>query len=186
MDEESSLLLCLVLLARAAATLGSDRLITELTTRLEPWRGHVAIDASGWWCAGPVDLVLAEMESAAGRTDRAAESLAQAVSIIETVGDRRAARRADELKRGLGNGPLPRPPVTSAATHTGLAELTDRERDVLRLIATGMTNAAIGSALAYSPSTIRADTVSIYRKLEVRGRAEAAAVAVAAGLTQPG
>src|SRR5690606_9231381 len=41
-DEESSLLLCLVLLARAAATLGSDRLITELTTRLEPWRGHVA------------------------------------------------------------------------------------------------------------------------------------------------
>ncbi len=57
---------------------------------------------------------------------------------------------------------------------------------MLRLIATGMTNAAIGSALAYSPSTIRADTVSIYRKLEVRGRAEAAAVAVAAGLTQPG
>ena len=185
-DEESSLLLCLVLLARAAATLGSDRLITELTARLEPWRGHVAIDASGWWCAGPVDLVLAEMESAAGRTDRAAESLAQAVSIIEAIGDRRSARRADELRRCLGNGPLPRPTVTSAATHTGLAELTDRERDVLRLIATGMTNAAIGSALAYSPSTIRADTVSIYRKLEVRGRAEAAAVAVAAGLTQPG
>ena len=56
---------------------------------------------------------------------------------------------------------------------------------MLRLIAAGRTNAQIATELAYSLSTIRAETMTIYRKLGVRGRAGAAARAVAAGLTAP-
>ena len=101
-DEESSLLLCLVLLARAAATLGSDRLITELTTRLEPWRGHVATPADGWRAGRPG----AGRDGVRRRSTDRARVAGQAVSIIETVGDRRAARRADEPS-GPGNDPFP-------------------------------------------------------------------------------
>lgn len=62
------------------------------------------------------------------------------------------------------------------------AMLTSRELEVLRLLSSGATNAQIADALNYSVSTVRNDTVSIYRKLEVNGRAEAVAKAVALGL----
>ena len=62
------------------------------------------------------------------------------------------------------------------------AALTTRERDVLRLIAQGETNPRIAELLSYSVSTIRTDTMSIYRKLEVSGRPEAVARAVELGL----
>jgi DNA-binding NarL/FixJ family response regulator len=62
------------------------------------------------------------------------------------------------------------------------AHLTERELDVLRLLATGATNPQIAASLAYSVSTVRNETVSIYRKLGVRGRAEAVSKAASQGL----
>jgi LuxR family maltose regulon positive regulatory protein len=55
--------------------------------------------------------------------------------------------------------------------------LTDRERDVLRLIAEGLTNQEIADRLVISLNTVKTHVKSIYHKLDVRNRAEAAAKA---------
>ena len=51
--------------------------------------------------------------------------------------------------------------------------LTAREREVLEAIAAGSTNREIGEQLHLSPHTIKEHTSAIYRKLQVRNRAEA-------------
>jgi two-component system, NarL family, nitrate/nitrite response regulator NarL len=62
------------------------------------------------------------------------------------------------------------------------AELSKRERDVLRLIAAGKDNAAIGRELYISAGTVRKVVSSILAKLEVDSRVEAAVYAVRRGL----
>ena len=61
-------------------------------------------------------------------------------------------------------------------------QLTERELDVLCELVAGHTNHEIASALAIRPKTVMHHTVSIYRKLAVRGRAEAVAHALRTGL----
>ena len=51
--------------------------------------------------------------------------------------------------------------------------LSEREREVLDLIATGATNPEIAKRLFLSPHTVKEHTSALYRKLEVRNRAEA-------------
>jgi two-component system response regulator DesR len=51
--------------------------------------------------------------------------------------------------------------------------LSDREQEVLSLIATGSTNKEIAAHLHLSPHTVKEHTSAIYRKLGVRNRAEA-------------
>jgi DNA-binding NarL/FixJ family response regulator len=51
--------------------------------------------------------------------------------------------------------------------------LSEREQEVLSLIATGSTNKEIASQLHLSPHTVKEHTSAIYRKLGVRNRAEA-------------
>ncbi len=60
-------------------------------------------------------------------------------------------------------------------------ELTDRERDVLRLLAAGRTNDAIAAELYVSNKTVRNAVSSIYAKLHASGRAEAIVKAREAG-----
>ncbi len=55
-----------------------------------------------------------------------------------------------------------------------LAELTERELSVLRLVALGRTNGAIAHLLGVSPRTVAKHLQHIYRKLGVSGRAAAA------------
>ena len=52
-------------------------------------------------------------------------------------------------------------------------ELTARQLRVLSLMAKGMTNGQIARVLAFSESTVRQETMAIYRNLQVKGRAEA-------------
>jgi len=52
-------------------------------------------------------------------------------------------------------------------------ELTDRQQNILRMIAAGNTNVQIAAALILSESTIRQETVKIFRKLAVPNRTEA-------------
>ena len=63
--------------------------------------------------------------------------------------------------------------------------LTDREADVLRLLAAGHTNREIGQQLFISPKTASVHVTSILRKLAVRDRVQAAAVAIRLGLADP-
>jgi len=61
-------------------------------------------------------------------------------------------------------------------------ELTDREREVLRLVAEGATNREIASALYISENTVSFHMKNILAKLHLKNRAQAAAFAIRSGL----
>ena len=61
-------------------------------------------------------------------------------------------------------------------------ELTDREREILELIARGRSNAEITAELVLSPKTVRNHVSNVFSKLQVRDRAEAIVRAREAGL----
>ena len=60
--------------------------------------------------------------------------------------------------------------------------LTERELEVLKLLALGKTNKEIAQQLFVAPGTIKAHTASIYRKLDVTNRTEAASRARQIGI----
>jgi len=62
--------------------------------------------------------------------------------------------------------------------------LSEREREVLALIASGRTNREIADALFLSPHTVKEHASALYRKLGVKNRAEAARRAERLGLTR--
>jgi pimeloyl-ACP methyl ester carboxylesterase/DNA-binding CsgD family transcriptional regulator len=65
---------------------------------------------------------------------------------------------------------------------TGMAGLTGREVEVLRMLAAGMTNAEIAGGLGLSVNTIERHVGNVYRKIDARGRADATAFAIRRGL----
>ena len=76
---------------------------------------------------------------------------------------------------------LPAPTAAGGApSDAALEDLTERERDVLALLAEGMTNKAIARELGLSPKTVRNYVSTVLSKLDVDTRTEAAAVALRA------
>jgi DNA-binding NarL/FixJ family response regulator len=67
-----------------------------------------------------------------------------------------------------------------------LAELTDREREILRLVAQGLSNAEIAGQLVISPLTAKTHVSNVLRKLDCRDRAALVALAYETGLIAPG
>ena len=61
-------------------------------------------------------------------------------------------------------------------------ELSDRELDILRLVATGASNKEIAQKLFISPETVKRHTINIYKKLDAHGRREAVERGVALGV----
>ena len=73
-------------------------------------------------------------------------------------------------------------PGASAAALEPFPGLTDREREILDLVARGLTNAEIARRLVVSDKTVRNHVSNVFAKLQVAGRAEAVARARDAGL----
>jgi DNA-binding NarL/FixJ family response regulator len=71
---------------------------------------------------------------------------------------------------------------TSSQAELPFPELTPREREVLTLIAQGLTNTAIAEQLSLSPKTVRNQVSTIFSKLQVADRAEAIIKAREAGV----
>ncbi|HVM70521.1 MAG TPA: response regulator transcription factor [Anaerolineales bacterium] len=65
-------------------------------------------------------------------------------------------------------------------------KLNDREREILRLLAAGLSNSDIAERLHYSEGTVRNHVSSIFAKLEVSDRTQAAVFALRYGLADPG
>jgi DNA-binding NarL/FixJ family response regulator len=77
---------------------------------------------------------------------------------------------------------LTRPALASSDLEAELAHLTDRERDVLRLIAQGHSNRQIGEALHITEGTVKGHVSNILSKLHLQDRTQAALFAVKHGL----
>jgi DNA-binding NarL/FixJ family response regulator len=68
----------------------------------------------------------------------------------------------------------------------GLADLTDREREVLLVVAKGMSNQEIGETLHMSPATAKTHVSRLLMKLGARDRAQLVMLAYESGLVLPG
>jgi DNA-binding CsgD family transcriptional regulator len=62
--------------------------------------------------------------------------------------------------------------------------LTDRQKTILRMLAAGMTNPQIAARIGFSDSTVRQETMAIYRHLGATGRRDAARIAAMRGLLE--
>jgi DNA-binding NarL/FixJ family response regulator len=67
-----------------------------------------------------------------------------------------------------------------------LEELTEREQEIFRLIADGLSNAQIGKELFISETTVKTHVTHIFQKLEVRDRVQAVILAYRMGLVGRG
>lgn len=112
--------------------------------------------------------------------DAPPEEIASAVRIV-AGGD---ALLAPAVTRGVvaefaRQRPAPTPPAA-------LAELTTREREVLELLARGMSNAEICDRLVITEATAKTHVARILQKLHLRDRIQAVIYAYEAGLVTPG
>lgn len=78
----------------------------------------------------------------------------------------------------LGGSPVPEPERSGTAT----MRFAPREREILRLVGAGLTNAEIGAAMYLAPGTIKHHMLGIYDKLGARNRAGAVHVARRLGI----
>jgi DNA-binding NarL/FixJ family response regulator len=145
--------------------LSSTRILVLTTFELDEYVfGALDAGASGFLLKGgePADLVHAIRIVAAG------ESLL-----------------APSVTRRLIHTYLSRPRPSAKPQHDGISELTAREREVLGLIATGLTNAEIAQALHLSPLTAKTHVSRILMKLGARDRVQLVIIAYQTGIAQP-
>ncbi len=123
--------------------------------------------------ASPATRVL--LISGAGRMSPAAARAAGASGFVSKDWEAQDVATAVRMV-GLGMT------MFSPKSNQQAALLTDREREVLDLIAAGSTNREIAQHLYLSPHTVKEHTSALYRKLQARNRAEAVQRAQRIGL----
>ncbi len=122
------------------------------------------------------------LEEARALADGDEEAVRLAWTIFDRLGARPDATIAIQRLRALGVQQLPRGP--RATTRSNPALLTEREIEVLALLAEGASNKEIASRLFLSPKTVGHHVSSILEKLDAPSRAKAAETAMRLSLIQ--
>ncbi|MFF4696390.1 response regulator [Streptomyces chattanoogensis] len=120
--------------------------------------------------AGAVGFLLKDSDPS--EIIRAVEVVADGQAILHPSAARRLIEHHHQTARGA-----------STAARTRVERLTPRERDVLRLLSGGASNAEIATGLGMRESTVKAHVSRILAALEVDNRVQAALCAKDAGLT---
>jgi DNA-binding NarL/FixJ family response regulator len=110
------------------------------------------------------------------------DELVRAVRVV-AAGD---ALLTPEVTRQLLDRVARRLPAPVSHGPDALAELTEREREVLELLARGMSNAEIAEALVVGEATVKTHVSNVLMKLGLRDRVQAVVLAYEIGLVQPG
>ncbi len=110
--------------------------------------------------------------------DSPPEDLVEAISVV-AAGD---ALLAPSITRRLLDRVARHLPSMATETNPALAELTERELEVLRLIAKGLSNAEIADQLTVSETTVKTHVSRVLGKLDLRDRIQAVIFAYEAGL----
>jgi DNA-binding NarL/FixJ family response regulator len=113
--------------------------------------------------------------------DVSPEHLVAAVRLVQS-GD---ALLAPVITRRLIERFAQREEDRPATLHRDLSGLTPRELEVLRLLATGLSNAELADRLLLSPTTIKTHIGRILSKLDLRDRVQAVVLAYETGLVSP-
>jgi LuxR family transcriptional regulator, maltose regulon positive regulatory protein len=122
-------------------------------------------------------LALAASLEALGRLPAAAREAQAALDAFQALGAARAGARAAALLQRIRRLP---PPQAMAAP--GPPALSARQKEVLALIAQGLSDAEIAGQLTLSPHTVHRHVTNILDRLDVRSRAAAIAYATREGL----
>jgi DNA-binding NarL/FixJ family response regulator len=107
------------------------------------------------------------------------------IAAIHTVA-RGDALLSPTALRGLMNRFLAQPELASGADSTDLDVLTDREREVVGLVALGLSNEEIADQLVLSPLTAKTHVNRAMMKLDARDRAQLVVIAYRSGLVRAG
>jgi DNA-binding NarL/FixJ family response regulator len=109
------------------------------------------------------------------------EQLAEAVRVIAAGEALLSPAITRRLIEEFGRRPAP-----GSSAPTEVSELTDRELDVLKLVARRTSNAGIASTLFVSEATVKTHMTHILSKLRLRDRVQAVVLAYESGLVRPG
>ena len=113
--------------------------------------------------------------------DAPPDKLTEAVRTV-AAGDQLLAPAGHEAARGE----LRREAGAADASTDDVAELTPREREVVLLVAKGLSNVEVGEQLFLSEATVKTHLTSILRKLGLRDRTQLVVLAYERGLVTPG
>jgi len=113
--------------------------------------------------------------------DAPAEQLVDAIRIVAS-GD---ALLAPSITQALIDE-IARQPLGDRTSYPGVDELTERELEVLRLMASGMSNSEIARSLFLGEATIKTHVGRVLAKLGARDRVQAVVVAYESGVVTPG
>jgi ATP/maltotriose-dependent transcriptional regulator MalT len=133
-----------------------------------------------WWIVpllgAAIPVVLAIIQGREQR-DAAAETTSEAIQVASTRRPDAKLQPGPVENHALESGASLDPGVPASAAHPTAPDLglSEREMEVLALLATGQTNAEVAAALFISVGTVKSHSANIYRKLEAKNRTEAVA-----------